>query len=84
MASVHEFVTQHGIAQGELAQALGVSGPAVSRKLAGVRGWKLGEVHRVLAFLSERLGRPVDFAEVFGESDVAEDGPDPASTEAAS
>jgi len=70
MERTQAFLDTHGITQTALAEALGLQGPAVSRKLSGSRNWKLGEVQRALAFLSKRLGRPVDFAEVFGADDA--------------
>ncbi len=85
MERTQTFLDANGITQTELGKALGVQGAAISRKLSGSRNWKLEEVQRTLAYLCERLGRPVDFAEVFGAEDmVAPDSTDPASSEAAS
>jgi len=64
------FLDRNGITQTELAAALGVEQASISRKLSGSRSWRLAEVQRVLAWLTERLGRPVPFDEVFGEADV--------------
>jgi len=66
MERPRDFLGSHGITQTELGEALGMTGAAVSRKLAGLRHWKLAEVRRALEFLSGRLGRLVTYEEVFG------------------
>ncbi len=71
MAAIQAFLDQNSISQAELGDALGITSGAISRKLSGARDWKLQDVRSALAFLSERLGRTVVFAEVFGE-DAAE------------
>jgi transcriptional regulator with XRE-family HTH domain len=65
------FLDSQGITQTELGEDLGMTGAAVSRKLAGLRHWKLIEVRSALEFLSERLGRAVTYEEVFGVDDGA-------------
>jgi transcriptional regulator with XRE-family HTH domain len=72
MEKTQAFLDLHGITQTELAEALGVTCATVSRKLAGLRNWKLGEVQAALAWLSERLSRPVTFDEAFGADSLAE------------
>ena len=70
MEKPRAFLDSQGITQTELGEALGMSGAAVSRKLAGLRHWKLAEVRRALEFLSGRLGRVVTYEEVFGVDNV--------------
>lgn len=66
MDRTQAFLDANRITQAELAEALGVTGATISRKLAGLRNWKLVEVQVVLGWLSGRLGRPVSYDEVFG------------------
>jgi transcriptional regulator with XRE-family HTH domain len=66
MEKTQAFLDLHGITQTELAEALGVTCATVSRKLGGLRNWKLGEVQAVLEWLSTRLERAVSYDEVFG------------------
>lgn len=73
MATTQAFLDAHGISQTELGEALGLQRAAVSRKLAGLRNWKLGEVQEALAFFTRRLGRTVTFDEVFADSDWSAD-----------
>ena len=68
MARTQEFLDIHGITQTELGEALGITGAAISRKLSGLRNWRLTEVQRVLEYLSQKLDRPVTYDEVFGSS----------------
>jgi hypothetical protein len=49
----------------ELARALRLDPSAVSRKIAGKRGWKLPEVHLLLRYLARRIGREVTYEELF-------------------
>ncbi len=72
MERTQAFLDAHGITQAELGEALGVTGATISRKLAGLRNWKLAEVQAALAWLAKRLGRPVSYDEVFGAGDVAD------------
>ena len=66
MGKTQAFLDANGITQGEIANALGMTQAAVSRKLAGLRNWRLVEVQVVLGWLTTRLGRPVSYDEVFG------------------
>jgi transcriptional regulator with XRE-family HTH domain len=66
------LLDSHGITQAQLGEALGMTGPAISRKLAGLRAWKLVEIQRALEFLSVRLERPVTYEEVFGVERLAD------------
>lgn len=66
MEKTQAFLDSNGITQTELAEALGVTCATVSRKLGGLRNWKLGEVQAVLEWLSARLDRVVSYDEVFG------------------
>jgi transcriptional regulator with XRE-family HTH domain len=72
MERTQAFLDANGITQTELGEALGVTGATISRKLSGLRNWKLGEVQAALAWLSERLNRPVTFDEAFGADALAE------------
>lgn len=69
MTRLDAFLANNGISQGDVAGALGVTDSAVSRKLNGLRPIRLNEVQRLLAFLSERVGRAVEFEEVFAPED---------------
>ncbi len=75
MAAIQAFLDRNGISQAELGDALGITSGAISRKLGGSRAWKLQDVQRVLAWLSERLSRPVSFDEVFASDDLGDDVP---------
>lgn len=55
---------QHGVTQLEVAAALGLESSSVSRKLAGSVTWKLGEIRDLAEFLSQRLGRLVEWDEI--------------------
>jgi transcriptional regulator with XRE-family HTH domain len=60
-----------GITQVELADALGVTRGAINHKVAGRRPWGKENIDAALAFLAERLGRPVTYEEAFGPPDPA-------------
>lgn len=72
MERTQAFLDDNGITQSELGEALGVTGATISRKLAGLRNWKLGEVQAAMVWLSSRLARPVTFDEAFGADALAE------------
>jgi transcriptional regulator with XRE-family HTH domain len=59
------FLEANGVKQVELVDALGLDSSTVSLKLSGDRRWFQEEVDRVLAFLTQRLGRPVTYEEAF-------------------
>jgi predicted transcriptional regulator len=74
------FLDENGITKAEVAQALSLDPSAVSRKVTGSRHWKLVEVQALLAFLTERLARPVTYELLFApEPEAAETvvAPDP-------
>ena len=52
-----QLVEEAGLTQAELAVAVGMSEPTVSRLLSGQRGIKVEEAEAVLAVLRERTGR---------------------------
>jgi len=52
-----QLVEDAGLTQAELAAAVGMSEPTVSRLLSGQRGLKVEEAEAVLAVLRERTGR---------------------------
>ncbi len=63
--SLKAFLESNGIKQVDLAESLELDPSTVSQKLSGDRPWFQQEVDRVLAFLFERLGRPVTYEEAF-------------------
>lgn len=70
MASqVERFLDGADVTQTEIAHALGLDPSTVSRKVAGSRPWKLDEIQKLLAFLSQRLGRPVSYNELLADAD---------------
>jgi predicted transcriptional regulator len=79
--AIAQFCVLHGIGQGDVAKALGVTPSAVSRKLNGLRKWTRDEIDSVLSMLSERLGHKVTYEEAFGPADV-DDAPPEAPDEA--
>jgi predicted transcriptional regulator len=72
MTRTQAFLDRNHITQSELGAAIGYEQAAISRKLSGSRNWRLFEIRKVLAYLSERLGRLVSFDEVFGADDVVD------------
>lgn len=67
--AIAQFIEAHGVGQEALAQVLGVTPSAVSRKLNGLRRWTREDIDQVLAFLSRHLGRPVTYEETFRGDD---------------
>lgn len=70
MERTQAFLDANDITQTELGEALGVTRATITRKIAGSRKWSVDEARHVLAWLTQKLGRRVEFAEVFGEADV--------------
>ncbi len=54
------------LTQEAVGQVLGITASAVCNKMAGRRPWVQAEMDKVLALLSERLGRRVLYEEAFG------------------
>jgi transcriptional regulator with XRE-family HTH domain len=77
MARLARFLDANGVTQTEVAQALGVEPPTISRKLGGIRPWRLAEIQQLLAFLTQRLGRQVSYDELLGAEEPAEPEPTP-------
>lgn len=64
-ARLQSFLVTHGISRAEVAVLLDVSESAVSRRLTGATRFTVDEVNKLLPFLTERVGRVVEFEEVF-------------------
>lgn len=54
MGNLNAALTRLGVTQGQLAEVLGLSQPAVHRKLHGLREFTRAEINATLAFLRER------------------------------
>lgn len=65
------LLQEHGITQADLARGIERSEPFVSMLISRSTSPSMETVGRVLAFLSERLGRKVAFEEAFGDITAA-------------
>jgi len=70
---IESFLDHVGQSKTDLAKALGLDPSTVSRKISGDRPWKQMEIQGLIAFLSERLSRPVTYEELFGTTPTTPD-----------
>lgn len=66
---IKERMRDRGIAQKDMAEALGIAAPTVSQKINGVRPIDLDEARTIAALLGIESG---EFGEYFFASDVAQ------------
>lgn len=64
-AGLRRLMREAAATQDDLGAAVGVTGSAITHKLAGRRAWSQDEINAVLNFLSRRLRRRVKYEEVF-------------------
>lgn len=65
MADTRRFLDDNGISQADLIPVLELDDSTISRKLSGKREWKVTEMQKLRAYVSERLGRVVALDELF-------------------